>query len=128
MVHPPLDVRVVGSVVGGDDPDFAPGEIALEFFEPGSSTSMGWTKLKQTQTVAAADISFTYVGMRSFTVLRVTEDPGRLVVWSGCGLFLLGLVMTLFWPGAGRAAPRGSRTYRADRQGGSRPGRESGHA
>jgi cytochrome c biogenesis protein len=128
MVHPPLDVRVVGSVVGGDDPDFAPGEIALEFFEPGSSTSMGWTKLKQTQTAAAADISFTYAGMRSFTVLRVTEDPGRLVVWSGCGLFLLGLVMTLFWPGAGRAAPRGSKTERADRQGGSRPRRETGHA
>jgi cytochrome c biogenesis protein len=36
--------------------------------------------------------------IRDFTVLQVGKDPGVWVVWIGCGLLILGLIMAFFIP------------------------------
>jgi len=36
--------------------------------------------------------------VKDFTVLQVTKDPGVPVVWIGCALLVLGLIMAFFIP------------------------------
>jgi cytochrome c biogenesis protein ResB len=91
-----LDVHVVGPAMDGSDSSLATDEIGLQFVQPGSSTSMGWLRLRLGETVSISDLDFTYADSRSFSVFRVTRDPGRFVVWSGFALFILGLVLCLF--------------------------------
>jgi cytochrome c biogenesis protein len=42
--------------------------------------------------------SLTDILTKDFTVLQVTKDPGVSVVWIGCALLILGLVMAFFVP------------------------------
>lgn len=93
-----LDVHIVGPATGPVDAALAKDEVGLQFIVQGSSTSMNWMKLKLGETVSIADLDLTYADSRSFSVFRVTRDPGRFVVWAGCSLFIVGLLLCLSRP------------------------------
>ncbi len=98
LESPPLDIQVVGSAVDVVDPELSDDQVVLQFFEPGSSVALGSAVLAPDQSLSVGGLTFTYGDMRDFSVFTVTRDPGRVVVWIGCGLLLVGLAILLFWP------------------------------
>jgi cytochrome c biogenesis protein len=42
-------------------------------------------------------LTFEGVSSREYTGLQVTKDPGVWVVWIGCGLMVLGLIVSFFF-------------------------------
>jgi cytochrome c biogenesis protein len=39
----------------------------------------------------------TFNGLAGFTGLQVKKDPGVAVIWLGCGLLLVGLLLAFYW-------------------------------
>ncbi|MPM95494.1 Cytochrome c biogenesis protein Ccs1 [bioreactor metagenome] len=42
-------------------------------------------------------VSLTFDGLSSFTGLQVKKDPGVNLVWLGCALLMIGLVLSFYW-------------------------------
>jgi len=56
----------------------------------------GQMKTGETVDVQGA-YSLTYDGLAGFTGLQVKKDPGVAVIWLGCGLLLVGLLLAFYW-------------------------------
>ncbi len=88
------------------------GGILLVLFAPNSAPERFWLftgqQTKQAS-VRKGNFSFTLKALekKNYTGIQVTHDPGLPVVWAGCSLLVIGLVVTftLRRPPKGKASP-----------------------
>jgi cytochrome c biogenesis protein len=87
------------------------GAILLVLFAPHSRPEGFWLLTEQRsgqKTVRKGAFTFTLKGLekRNYTGIQVTHDPGLPIVWAGCTLLVIGLVVTftLRRPPKGKAA------------------------
>jgi cytochrome c biogenesis protein len=75
------------------------GAILLVFFAPGSAPEGFWLSTEQRAKQGSAhkgDFTFTLKGLekRNYTGIQVNHDPGLPIVWTGCALLVIGMVVT----------------------------------
>jgi cytochrome c biogenesis protein len=75
------------------------GAILLVLFTPGSAPEGFWLSTEQRAEQGSTHkgaITFTLKGLekRNYTGIQVNHDPGLPVVWTGCALLVIGMVVT----------------------------------
>jgi cytochrome c biogenesis protein len=75
------------------------GAILLVLFTPGSAPEGFWLFTEQRAKQGSAhkgDFTFTLKGLekRNYTGIQVNHDPGLPIVWTGCALLVIGMVVT----------------------------------
>lgn len=57
---------------------------------------MGQLTLGQSENIDNT-FTLTFDELANFTGMQVNKDPGVIVVWIGCGLLMLGLILSFYW-------------------------------
>ncbi len=92
-----LEVYVVGVAAGQQDSQIKPGQVLVEIYEDGSKKPAGSAALSPATPQKLTDkYTVNFARERAYTSLQVARDPGRIWVWIGCGLLLLGMCATMF--------------------------------
>ena len=94
-----LTIYVVGVASGKVDRQIRPGQVQIEAYaDGGSSTPVGVQLVDQGKTAAIAGLQFTFERERQFTGLIVSRDPGAPLVWGGIVLLTLGTILVFLFP------------------------------
>ena len=105
----PLTVFVVGRAPVGasGDPLIEPGQVVVEVYPAGQATenNLLYRDLLDLGTPAAMKaptgrtiLEFTFERERQFTGLNLSYNPGLPLIWSACGLMLLGWGAVFYFP------------------------------
>ncbi|MCE1177843.1 MAG: cytochrome c biogenesis protein ResB [Micrococcales bacterium] len=89
-----LEVYAVGVASGGSDPEIAPGQMRFEVYRADSTEPVDTRVLDQGKPTVVGDLTLTFERERPYTGLRVANDHGTAWVYLGCGLMMVGLIMT----------------------------------
>lgn len=88
----------VGTVASGQmSTDLAAGQLQVEVYRVDNNAPAGDAVIDQGKTATVADLRVTFVRERQFTGLMISHDPGAPIVWTGCGLLLLGTCLTMLF-------------------------------
>jgi len=75
--------------------------VQVALFKPGERPRTYWVLKEHPQVSQPKDEAFvlTFEGVteKEYTGLQATKDPGVWVVWTGCGLLILGLIVSFFF-------------------------------
>lgn len=92
-----LEVYVVGVVSGASDGQIKPGQVLVEVYENGAKTPSGSAALDPGKPQKLSDtVSAKYNRETRYVALQVARDPGRIWVWIGSGLLIVGMCATMF--------------------------------
>ena len=59
---------------------------------------VGWAKLGKGVPFELNDLEFIYVQDAKYSGFQVSKDAGTTVIWFGCGIFFLGIIMVFYFP------------------------------
>jgi cytochrome c biogenesis protein len=71
--------------------------IAMAFFQPMATPQRFWLFKARPKLIEGYQFTFKGVTQREYTGLQVTKDPGVWIVWVGCILLVLGLMVAFFF-------------------------------
>jgi len=72
------------------------GYLAVLAYKDG--VEIGVHLLEKTTPLEIDDIELTYLSDLQYSGFQVKSDPGNVLVWVACSLFLIGLVMVFYFP------------------------------
>jgi cytochrome c biogenesis protein len=87
-----------GRMGNSGDPDFSGEQIGLKVYKTGSNMPLTTTKLDKSNPFLMENIKITYLGDASFSVFQISRDPGKSLIWTSSGLFMLGLFGVFYFP------------------------------
>lgn len=93
-----LDVYVVGSISGVDDPMIPAGEMRLELYGKDTGKLLTMDNVTQGESKELEGLNFIFERERRFTGLKVVKDPGVNIIWVASALMIVGLVMLFYFP------------------------------
>ncbi|MFA5307894.1 MAG: cytochrome c biogenesis protein ResB [Dehalococcoidales bacterium] len=93
-----LTAYLVAPAINMSDLILQEGELGIELYEDGANVPLGWDILAAGETQEIQGLEFTYVRTASYSGFIIKYDPGMWLVWLALGLFLLGIMMTLYLP------------------------------
>jgi cytochrome c biogenesis protein len=77
----------------------------VEGWEAGEPIFSGWVFAKfpdftRLHATKETDISFELKDIQApqYSVIQMTKDPGVLLIWVGCSLLMVGLILAFYWP------------------------------
>ncbi|HVJ48112.1 cytochrome c biogenesis protein ResB [Desulfitobacterium sp.] len=70
--------------------------VLYQVYQGNSPIKMGQMSLGQADNIDNT-FTLTFDGMAGYTGLQVKKDPGVNVVWLGCALLMLGLILSFYW-------------------------------
>ncbi|MFN8080085.1 MAG: cytochrome c biogenesis protein ResB [Kineosporiaceae bacterium] len=91
-----LVVEVTAPASGVVDAGLRPGQVRLDVVDRSQGMTLGSSVLSGAEQVVVGDHRFTFQRERQFTGLSLSRDPGKFWVWTGSGLLLAGLFLSLF--------------------------------
>lgn len=99
IVHWPaanLDIYVMGAASGAQGSMLRPGQMLVEFYQPGANKPVASQIVDQGRTVVAGEQTITFSRERQYTSLMVNRDPGAIWVWIGSAMIMIGMSVTMF--------------------------------
>lgn len=93
-----LIVRLIDPIGVPQHPVIQENELILDLYTSGSMERLALTKLTQGEPIQLGDLEFAFIRKAQYSGFQVSSDPGVSIIWIASTLFLLGLVMTLYFP------------------------------
>lgn len=90
-----VEVFVIGNASGGATPGPAPGQVRFELYPVGSRQPIGAATVEPHSPVGVGDLTLTFEREQKYTSMIVKKDPGAVVLWVGCALLIVGMVVTM---------------------------------
>jgi cytochrome c biogenesis protein len=91
-----LSLAIITPSFNVEDPMIQKGQLAVLAYKDGEE--LGVQLLDKMTPLKIDDIELTYLSELQYSGFQVKSDPGNILVWIACSLFIMGLAMVFYFP------------------------------